>query len=46
MKLIIDDKKNYNEDIVNLIKERLKKGKREYGGAMNIHDGRDIYCKR
>tara|TARA_R100000700_G_C3171911_1_gene146440 strand:+ start:2077 stop:2328 length:252 start_codon:yes stop_codon:yes gene_type:complete len=41
MKLIVDDKKNYNEDIINLIKERLKKGKKQYGGAMDIHDGRN-----
>ena len=25
-------KKKYNKDIVNLVKERLKQGKREYGG--------------
>ncbi len=34
-------KKKYNKDIVNLVKERLKQGKREYGGEIDIHDGRD-----
>lgn len=34
-------KKKYNKDIVNLVKERLKQGKREYGGEINVHDGRD-----
>lgn len=34
-------KKKYNKDIVALVKKRLKQGKREYGGEINVHDGRD-----
>ena len=34
-------KKKYNKDIVNLVEERLKKGKKEYGGEIYVHDGRD-----
>ncbi len=29
-------KKKYNKDIVNLVEERLKKGKKEYGGEINV----------
>lgn len=30
-----------NQKIVNKIKERLEKGKKEYGDELNVHDGRD-----
>jgi phage terminase large subunit GpA-like protein len=33
--------KGYNKEIIKLIKYRLDKGKSEYGGEINIHDGRD-----
>tara|TARA_R100001082_G_scaffold16994_1_gene8567 strand:+ start:1579 stop:1965 length:387 start_codon:yes stop_codon:yes gene_type:complete len=33
--------KGYNKEIIKLIKHRLDKGKSEYGGEINIHDGRD-----
>jgi len=32
---------NNNEEIINLIRERLDKGKREYGKEIDIYDGRD-----
>tara|TARA_R100000329_G_scaffold130898_1_gene110050 strand:- start:138 stop:359 length:222 start_codon:yes stop_codon:yes gene_type:complete len=34
-------KKKYNKDIIDLVKERLTIGKREYGTQINVHDGRD-----
>ena len=34
-------KKKYNKDIIDLVKERLTMGKREYGTQINVHDGRD-----
>ena len=34
-------KKKYNKEIVKLVEERLIQGKREYGGEINVHDGRD-----
>tara|TARA_R100001230_G_C5673289_1_gene178469 strand:+ start:477 stop:863 length:387 start_codon:yes stop_codon:yes gene_type:complete len=33
--------KGYNKEIIKLIKYRLDKGKSEYGGEININDGRD-----
>ena len=30
-----------NKEIIQLIKERLEKGKSEYGGEVDIFDGRD-----
>ena len=35
--------KNYimNNEIINLIKERLEKGKKEYSEQLDPHDGRD-----
>ena len=32
--------RGYNEEIVELIKGRLDNGKREYGGDIDVHDGR------
>ena len=32
---------NNNEEIINLIRERLDKGKQEYGKEIDIYDGRD-----
>lgn len=33
--------KSYNKEIISLVKDRLNSGKREYGGSLNVHDGRD-----
>ena len=30
-----------NSEIISMIKERLEKGKREYGDQINVYDGRD-----
>ena len=30
-----------NDKIIQLIKERLEKGKRQYGDQIDVHDGRD-----
>lgn len=33
--------RGYNEEIVELIKRRLDNGKREYGGEIDVNDGRN-----